>query len=59
MTKKKFDNYKFSNKTEIKSPLYYFSGTWVKICAVDFEHRTVDIDFVNNVDYKQIGAIRK
>jgi len=39
MTKKQFDNYKFSAKTRIK-----YKGKWRKIWCINFWHKSVEIE---------------
>lgn len=55
MTKLQFDNYKFSANTEVK-----VGKVWLKVLAVDFEERTMDVEVLGKwaTSYRHIEDIR-
>lgn len=54
MTKKRFDNYRFSINTQV---MYY--GEWVNVIEVYFDTRKVSINTGEILDYTEIKQIRQ
>lgn len=55
MTKKDFDNYRFSVNTRVN----YFEDVWDKLTDVDFEERWVGIERGQIIRYNEIKGIKE
>jgi hypothetical protein len=54
MKQEEFDNYEFSNNTEIN----YFEDVWDKVTEIDFNERYVGIERGQIINYTEIKNIR-